>query len=220
MIVPLFSLEHYPKYRLGRCPDQADAALLRTLREIGQRTGLELRRFDLAGFSAGAQFAHRFAMLYPNRIRGLTLSSAGWYTTPDVRREHPYPVGLSALDLRAKLMHANLRAFLALPITVAVGELDCEADASTRSDPLIDSLQGSHRLDRARSYAQALDRAAKELGVRTCITLRTLPEANHDFKSCADAGLANLMLDSAFARDTVLEDRRRDAVFPAEALQA
>lgn len=194
VIVPLFDERGFPQYRLGRCPRQADAALLRTLRELGLRTGLDIRRLDLAGFSAGAQFAHRFAMLYPNRIRRLVVSSAGWYTMPDVARELDFPIGLAGRDLRAKVMHANLKAFLSLSITVVVGERDAVSDTTTRRDPVLDQVQGTNRVERALRYVSALGDAARALNQRTDIRVEMLPDAGHDFAACAKRGLVPLML--------------------------
>jgi dienelactone hydrolase len=197
VVVPLFSEQAFPQYRLGRCPRQADAALLRTLRELGVRTGLDVRRVDLAGFSAGGQFVHRFAMLYPNRVRRLTVSSAGWYTMPDLQRDLAFPVGLAGCDLRAKVMHANLKAYLRLPITVVVGGRDDVADATTRREPVLDLIQGTHRLERARRYVEAIVEAGGLLNQRTDIRLAVLPGAGHDFADCAARGLIPLMLPSA-----------------------
>lgn len=196
VIAPLFTPQAFPKYRLGRCAQFADAALLRTLREIGRRADLSVRHVDLAGFSAGAQFAHRFAMLYPNRLRRLIVSSAGWYTMPDVDRRHAYPVGLAGQDIGARVMHAQLRAFLGLAITVVVGEADCRADDSTRREPVLDAVQGTDRLERARRYAAALAEAGVQMNQRPSVRLHVLPRAGHDFSACARRGLARLMLEA------------------------
>lgn len=193
VVVPLFSAQAHPQYRLARCPQQSDAALLRTLRELAH-FGVDTRLVDLAGFSAGAQFAHRFAMLYPNRVRRLVLSAAGWYTLPDAPRSHAFPVGLAGHDLRAKVMHANLKAYVGLPITVVVGEQDNTPDGTTRRDPSLDALQGTDRVERARRYVAAVVAAGEQLGQRTNTRLEVLPGAGHDFSACAGRGLVRLML--------------------------
>ena len=46
-------------------------------------------RVDLVGFSGGAQFAHRFAMLYPGCVRRVVVAAAGWYTYIDPSRPFP-----------------------------------------------------------------------------------------------------------------------------------
>jgi dienelactone hydrolase len=196
VIVPLFAERAFPQYRLGRCPRQADAVLLRTLREFGLRLGLDVRRVDLAGFSAGGQFAHRFAMLYPNRVRRLVIAAAGWYTMPDMQRDLAFPVGLAGCDLRAKVMHANLKAYLGLPITVVVGDGDAVADATTRREPLLDLVQGTHRVERAQRYVAAITEAGVLMNQRTDIRLDVLAGAGHDFAECAGRGLARLLLPS------------------------
>ena len=37
----------------------------------------DANQFELAGYSGGAQFAHRFAMLYPQMVSRLTVSFGG-----------------------------------------------------------------------------------------------------------------------------------------------
>ena len=71
------------------------------------------------------------------------------------------------------------------------------SDPTTRRDPLIDRVQGTQRAERARQYAAALERAARQLGVRSTVDLHVLPGAGHDFTSCALAGLLDLMLPRA-----------------------
>jgi pimeloyl-ACP methyl ester carboxylesterase len=196
VIAPLFDEELYPRYQrvvLGR---RADTALLALLDELEGSGQINTRRVDLFGYSGGAQFAHRFALLYPHRIRRLTLAAAGWYTFPD---QAPYPYGLAppARPTTAWGPHieANLERFLRLPIRVCVGELDNQRDELTRSEAELDCQQGPDRLSRAGNWINAVRRAGWARGVVTDIRLHELPDCGHDFRTCIrQGGLAGITL--------------------------
>jgi pimeloyl-ACP methyl ester carboxylesterase len=196
VIAPLFDAQNWPTYqRLG---GQADLALLSLLQQLhGDRIGPP-GRFDLFGFSGGAQFAHRFAMLHPHRIGRLSVAAAGWYTFPDVAA---YPYGLGACAGLAHgigpRMHATLDAFLRLPIQVCVGANDKVRDPNTRTGAAIDRQQGRNRRERASRWSEALAIAAAVRGIVPRVGLSVLPGVGHDFRRCAQrGGLAELVLSS------------------------
>ena len=189
VIAPLFDKARYPAYQrliLGRRADRALLSLLDRLDRTGQA---DCRRFDLFGYSGGAQFAHRFALLYPQRVRRLTLAAAGWYTFPD---DCPYPYGLASprRPTRAWGPHveAGLIHLLERPIQVCVGELDNQPDALTRTGPDIDRQQGRDRLARAANWVDAMQRAGEARGIETDIRLYRLPGVGHDFRDCIRQG--------------------------------
>lgn len=187
VIAPLFDPRRWPRYqRLG---DGADSALLGLLDRLGDDAVPPLDRFDLFGFSGGAQFAHRFAMLHPERIGRLCLASAGWYTFPDTS---PYPYGLGApgagSSARTARMQARLNAFLRLPIDVCVGERDKRRDANTRCGHDIDRQQGRDRRARASRWSEALAIEAAVRGVASRVRFTVLPRCGHDFRRCVQRG--------------------------------
>lgn len=199
VIAPLFDTRGWPGYQRIRTQGRrADLALLRMLQAVGLQTGVCTRRVSLFGYSGGAQFAHRFALLHPHRLVQLCTCAAGWYTWVDAQAGG-FPRGLGSraaprLDL-AEIAAANLGRFLQLPIRVVVGALDRHSDALTRSDPQLDALQGTHRLERARRWVQALHQAAALRGLRPNAQLHVLPQAGHDFAQCMQSGaLASLAL--------------------------
>lgn len=196
VIAPLFDAESWPTYqRLGgaHCPDLALLGLLQQLQAEG--VGHQ-GKFDLFGFSGGAQFAHRFAMLHPDWIDRLSVAASGWYTFPDTAA---YPFGLGQRagrhDDRGAKMQAALGEFLRLSIHVYVGDLDNTPDPNTRSGEMIDRRQGHHRLARAARWTEAVNSAAAKYGVDPRISLTVLPNVGHNFRNCmVRAGLANLVM--------------------------
>lgn len=183
VIAPLFDEETWGGYQRVK-PCRADRALLSLLDDVEAEGMTETRRFDLAGFSGGAQFGHRFAMLYPERLRRLTLAAPGFWTFPD---DAPFPYGFGG-DWGAKLASGFAR-LLALDIAVAVGAADVERDENTRVSSALDAQQGPHRLARARAWVAALRAAAAARGLASPrINLSVLPGLGHNFDACARDG--------------------------------
>lgn len=188
VIAPHFSERQWPRYQQVVRKGRADVALLNLLQEIEMAGICPTNRFALTGYSGGAQFAHRFAMLYPHRVARLGLMSAGWYTFPDPA---PFPLGLAAPSKplkgwRPRLLK-DIRAFLRTPIRVIVGELDDVVDETTRSGPGIDRRQGRTRRERAKRWVAAIRLAAADAGETADISLTELPECGHDFIACVSA---------------------------------
>ncbi len=189
VIAPIFDARAWPRYQQVVRKGRADHALLALMSEL-RLTGIwNTRSFELAGFSGGAQFAHRFAMLYPQLVSRLTLSSAGWYTFPDTAA---FPYGFSARPGRRNdwgpRMAAGLDQFLRLPIQVCVGAEDNLQDANTRSGAEIDRQQGRDRLTRAQRWAEAISAAAAARGIAPQVTFKALPGCGHDFRDCVEYG--------------------------------
>lgn len=189
VIAPLFDAQRWPRYqRLG---DSADTALLDLLEGLGDDAVTPIDRsvrFDLCGFSGGAQFAHRFAMLHPERIGRLSMASAGWYTFPD---NAPYPYGLGpprGSGARTARMQSRFEQFLRLPIDVYVGERDNRRDANTRSGDDVDRQQGRDRRTRASRWSEALAIEAGVRGIVPRIQFVVLPGCGHSFRRCAQRG--------------------------------
>jgi len=193
VIAPDYDAKRWPRYQQAVRRGRADLALLRLLDDLALSGLVPGGRVDLFGYSGGGQFAHRFAMLYPNAVRRLTLAAAGWFTFPDAA---PFPYGLGGDEAWGRRMRDRLPETLALPITVCVGERDREPDANTRRGPEIDAQQGTNRYDRARRWVGAMQMAAERHGIgRAHIRLELLPRTGHDFTQCLRrGGLARIAL--------------------------
>lgn len=194
IIAPLFSMRGCRRYQRVLDTCRADNALLTTLDSVAADIGVAVDRFDLFGFSGGAQFAHRFAMLHPARVRRLALASAGWYTLPTT--DYSFPVGAAPDSAEGVRLQTTLAAFLAVPTLVMVGEHDITRDANLRRTHRLDRRQGLTRVERGARFVQTFRRAAKDAGITPVARFRTIPGCAHSFEDCIDkGGMTDLLLD-------------------------
>ena len=196
VIAPLFDLDRWPQYQKAVVRGRADKALLRLCDELRAEGIIQGHRFAICGFSGGAQFAHRFAMLHPKLVERLIVSSAGWYTFPD---KATFPYGMTPPQNRRAVddMARNLEAFLQIPITITIGSRDNRRDANTRSGEAIDAQQGPVRFERAHRWADALKKRARQLGIAAKIETIVLDRCRHSFRRCVlRGGLASIILPS------------------------
>ncbi|MEM9224438.1 MAG: hypothetical protein AAGB11_18840 [Pseudomonadota bacterium] len=186
VIAPHFHKAGWKRYQQLVVKGRADLALLALLGELRAEFSMPAGKFVLSGFSGGAQFAHRFAMLYPGLVRRLIVTAAGWYTFPD---EAPYPYGCGKGSGPhggwGPQLAANLDRFLRLPMDVCVGAFDDGPDATLRGGPELDRTQGVGRLTRARRWVDAVRRAARARHIEPQVALSILDECAHDFAICA-----------------------------------
>lgn len=194
LVAPLFAKNAFPRYQLAACKRRADRALLALLDALAADGTIPPGPVDLAGYSGGAQFAHRFCWLYPHRVGRLTVTAAGWWTFPDAA-PFPYGLGPAAEGYRdePRWFRANVIDFLDREIAVAIGALDCVPDENTRSGIAIDRQQGADRLTRAQRWTAAVRAAAEEHGLEPRISLTLLADCGHHFESCVAAGLDRLI---------------------------
>ncbi|MDA0301294.1 MAG: hypothetical protein O2822_02105 [Chloroflexi bacterium] len=179
ILAPVFDRTRYCGYqRLAGVvgPTAAGDALRRTTTEAGRSTSVEHPGIALVGFSAGAQFAHRFALAHPDHVTHLVVAAAGWYTMPDAGLA--YPQGLAASNMMPDGW-ADLDAFLRLPIRVLVGDRDVTRDANLNTSPAVDELQGRHRVERAQRWVRAVRAAAETRGLPSNVALELLPRTAH-----------------------------------------
>jgi len=190
VVAPTFAYRDYRDPALVREDDATFLpALAAILDGLPARVGLAVRpRVLLYGFSRGAQTAHRFATVYPGRVRGVAALSAASYTLPVAAeaadgRPLPFPYGVA--DGRALFGRPfDLAAFRRIAFLIAVGDLDTNvADVPRAWDP----YRGRDRVERATAYARAV------CGVHGHATLRIEPGSGHEVTPAArDAALAFL----------------------------
>src|SRR5262249_14104839 len=105
-----------------------DLLLLSIVEEIATKWRIEASRFLLFGFSGGAQFAHRFAYLHPQRLQAVVCAAPGSVTLLDETRD--YWVGVR--DIAGVFGHPlDWAALGRVPFHVVVGADDTDASEIT-----------------------------------------------------------------------------------------
>ena len=135
--------------------------------------------FYLYGHSAGGQFANRYAVRHPERLKGLILSAPGRYAFPNPSA--PWPYGQKQVTAHARsggpphVVKPDPEGWIkaaALPITVVVGAADTEPQQPLRADH-----PGSTRIDYARAWVDAMNGLAPQGKSR--IRLVVVPGVGH-----------------------------------------
>jgi pimeloyl-ACP methyl ester carboxylesterase len=199
MLAPVFTQDQHQDYqRLGRKGrgNRADLLLHEFLAEVASLSGADTARVYLFGFSAGAQFAHRYAMVHPHRVARAAVAAAGWYTFPDHRQRFPYGIR-PAPTLEGVTF--NPEEFLRVPIDVFVGGLDTTTE-NMRNTARTVAQQGRTRLDRARNWVAAMREAATTFGLEPRVTLTEVAGIGHSFTTfCERGNLVELVSRSLFS---------------------
>lgn len=187
LLVPTFSKLAFGQYQqLYQSYEFARADLALNLFLMAWRSWRRLQhlKIHLSGYSGGAQFAHRYAMTYPQFVESLHLSSAGWYTFPDPLERYP-----RGLDHWPRMINKpRLEEFYHIPILVMVGECDTKRDASLRKTAKIDLQQGLTRVERACRWFEAVSAEKQKVGVVDHSQLLLLLGEVHDFCSNIQEG--------------------------------
>ena len=134
LIAPVFPADRFARYQTLAGTDGPLAALnafVGTLEDASSHLQVATDRVDMLGFSGGAQFVHRFAMLEPSRVLRAVVVAAGWYTYLDEDRPFPRGTGRSGQTGGRSI---DVVGFLNLPVHVLVGERDIERDRNLRPD--------------------------------------------------------------------------------------
>lgn len=195
LVVPEFSREQFPGSRLynlgnvfardgARNPPEewTYGALERIFDEVRARAGISTERYGLYGHSAGSQFAHRFLLFHPEaRADTIICANAGWYTMPAFEAEFPYGLDGSGLT------EADLRAFLARPVVVLLGDQDTDPNHSQLNRSPQALLQGPHRFARGHKFFETAREQARRLGVPFRWRLEIVPGVAHSNARMAPA---------------------------------
>lgn len=182
LLAPLFGKPQYGQYQqvVDRRGNRCDLALLEMVNALTSETGCRGDRFHIFGYSGGAQFAHRFAMLHPARIGSMSVAAAGWYTMPDLTLDFPFGIGTHPLSSG----RFQPELFLGVDRHVFVGSADNVPDESLRSTQDLNERQGRSRLERATRWAAAMNEASRQLGAYPeSSTFELLKGVGHSFSS-------------------------------------
>lgn len=189
IIAPHFSRKNYQGYQRlekGAAGYTPVEALHKILNDVHVKYTVKTNMFSLFGYSGGAQFAHRYALFYPEKIDRLIICSAGWFTFPVDDKTYPY--GLKGTPKSVPEIGRNLTTFLHLNITVLVGEFDNTNDPGLNRTKRINRQQGYHRLERARRWVYALQSQCNEMSVRSNLRFIIIKGCGHSFNNCERLG--------------------------------
>tara|TARA_Y100000991_G_scaffold139653_1_gene105182 strand:- start:7094 stop:8011 length:918 start_codon:yes stop_codon:yes gene_type:complete len=101
-------------------------------------------KYNLFGFSAGAQFVHRFILFKPNaRFDKVVAGAAGWYTVAE--NTIPFPYGFD----NSILMSTNLNNLLSSDLFIQVGAFDNNPNSTGLRHNEFADAQGLNRVTRA-----------------------------------------------------------------------
>jgi pimeloyl-ACP methyl ester carboxylesterase len=197
LLAPTFrgsSGEGYQQLAADGEPLGAVRTLEDALGRASARLGHRIEQIDLFGFSGGAQFAHRYALVRPHRVRRYAIAGAGWYTRLDATR--PFPQGIGA-SRRTGGRHIDVEAFLRIPGCVIAGERDVSREGRLRTTRRIDEEQGEHRLARALRWVDHVGYEAACRGLLPPVRFHLLPTTGHSFKDAMlNGGLGEVLADA------------------------
>ena len=187
LVVPEFSQAKFPGddgYNFGGMVDDQGKprprerwsfnVVDRVFADVRRLSGAERQAYSLYGHSAGAQFAHRFLLFAASpSVEMVVAANAGWYTLPVADEAFPYGLQGSPAG------EADVRAFLARPLVLQLGEADTDsAHSSLRRTPEA-NRQGPHRFARGKNFMAVAEVEAKRLGVPLAWKLVTVPGVGH-----------------------------------------
>jgi pimeloyl-ACP methyl ester carboxylesterase len=187
LIAPTFPPQQFSGYQYLAGADGplcARDALLGTLDDAWTHLGVGTDEVDLVGFSGGAQFAHRFAMSAPGRVRRAVVAAAGWYTYLD--EDRPFPRGAGPLAAGGE--RVDVAAFLRIPVHVLVGDRDVGRGPSLRTGPSIDRRQGVNRIARALRWTGHLEDVARARSLAARVSFDLLTDTGHSFTEAVEKG--------------------------------
>jgi poly(3-hydroxybutyrate) depolymerase len=193
VLAPLFrkvgGAEDLEGFKFLRSPHgEYDRLLLAMVDEVAHEYGVADSRFAMFGFSGGAQFAHRFYYVHPQRLHAVSIAApgmvtllddtqGGWIGTKDLRAQFGYGVDLAALR--------------AVPVQLLVGAADSVPHTGDAGQAAYD-YAGRHRVERLRNLARNYEAAG------IAVSLREVDGVAHEFERLGEASLP--FLRSQFAR--------------------
>jgi pimeloyl-ACP methyl ester carboxylesterase len=153
-----------------------DEILLDIVAEVGARWQVPFDQFALFGFSGGAQFAHRFLLLRPERLWAASLGAPGSVTLLDDSRD--WWVGIGNIEGRFGIT-LNLDALRRVPVQMLVGSADLDTSEITHREGGRNWMPGANDAGASRpERLAALQRSLSAAGV--AVTHEVIVGAAHE----------------------------------------
>jgi pimeloyl-ACP methyl ester carboxylesterase len=201
LVAPIFSKQYATDYqRLGRKNKgpRADYILNAIVNELRNDFGIEKQKIHLFGFSAGAQYAHRYAFAHPNLVDKVAIVAAGWYTLPTTNLD--YPLGLK-LNGEFTDIAFELTRILRIKFKVYIGQRDNQRDKALNKNKKIDALQGQNRIERARNWIELMQNQYIKQHIDNHIELVSLKDVKHDFNEANKQSQLCTMVNNWFEQE-------------------
>lgn len=153
-----------------------DLLLLEMVREVAEKYDQDWSRFAVFGFSGGGHFAHRFAILHPEKLWAASIGASGSVTLLDADRD--WWVGIR--DVRERFgIDFDAAALAKVPVQMVVGDADLETWEITHKPGGTYWMEGANdagatRPERLKSLAASFEKA----GVSVRFDL--VPGVSHD----------------------------------------
>ncbi|QDY70356.1 alpha/beta hydrolase [Qingshengfaniella alkalisoli] len=182
LLAPLFpcginGVDDFNNYKLLRHGGVAyDQVLLEMIEEISEVFHLQTNRVLMYGFSGGGQFAHRFLLRHPDRLRGISIAAPGTVTLPGDPRGWWVGTGDMEDVTGAPLNPGKIRE---VPIQLLVGADDLGPEGMTIGPGSDFWCEGANDAGATRvARLSALEAALRDLGAAP--ERQDLPGVGHD----------------------------------------
>ena len=153
-----------------------DRVLLAMVEEVAGKYRQDWRQFAMFGFSGGGHFAHRFAILHPDRLWAASIGSPGSVTLLDADRD--WWVGIRDLADRFGI-EFDAAALARVPVQMVVGEADLETWEITHREDGSHWMPGANDAGRTRpDRLRALRDSFEAAGVS--VRFEAVPGMAHD----------------------------------------
>jgi poly(3-hydroxybutyrate) depolymerase len=201
VVAPLFDAKRFPGWRYQRGgifyhgvlqnPNTWTAQfVLQLVKWVREKEGRSLS-FSLIGHSAGSQFLSRLAAFTPTDATRIVIANPSTYVFADLNIKAPYGFGGV---YPAKNAEAELKRYLALPVTIFLGESDVTNKALNQSAAALS--QGKKRYDRGLNAFHSAERLAKSHGWIFNWQLVVVPNVGHSAIKMFSSPLAKKALGS------------------------
>ena len=199
IIAPEFSYSNFPggdKYNLANVYVDGDNPTPSTLNDEDEWTFSVVEplfdyfknlqnnsslKYHIFGHSAGGQFVHRFLMFKTNtRTDKVIISAPGWYTCTDYSATFPYGFSNSILE------NISLENLFDNNLTLLIGDLDNDPNASALRHNEYADAQGLNRFDRANYFFNKANEIAVDSNIIFQWSLVINQGADHSFTTASD----------------------------------
>lgn len=206
LVVPEFSETYYPggdAYNLGNIfvdGDNPSSASLNPEEKwtfsiveplfafVKEITSNKSEKYDVIGFSAGAQFAHRLLFFKPNsKVNQLVVAAAGWYTMPNSDIDFPYGLSISPFN------SSDFSTIFSAQLTIIIGARDIDPNAPGLRRNVQADEQGNNRWSRANYFYNESKSIAEKKVLSFNWEFDLVSNTGHDFTPMAIYAIDNVI---------------------------